>query len=161
MSIESNAEVRLSVPARTKLPRALSGTELLVMRAVADVLVPTTTRDPGATEAPGFDGFLEVALNARVDAFDAITEALSRLDATDSATLRQQLESMWTAEPGTFQALSAVVVESWLLAPEVRERIGYHGQRRELAPVDQGTNEVTDGILDPVLERDPIYRPTP
>ena len=161
MSTETADEVRLSVPAKTTLPRSLSEAELLAARAIADVLVPATAQDPGATDTPGFDGFLEIALNARIDAFEAITGALASIDTSEPATLRRQLEAMWGADPETFQALSAVVVESWLLAPEVRERIGYYGQRRELAPVDQGTNEVTEGILDPVLERDPIYRPTP
>jgi len=36
--------------------------------------------------------------------------------------------------------------------------IGYPGQQRDPAPVDEAANEI-DGLIDPVIERGPIYVP--
>jgi len=41
----------------------------------------------------------------------------------------------------------------------VRARIGYPGQRRDPARFEEAVDQLSDGILDPVIARGPIYTP--
>jgi hypothetical protein len=52
-------------------------------------------------------------------------------------------------------------VAAYLMIPEVRTAIGYPGQRRHHPQFDEAANQITDGILDPVVERGPVYTPVP
>lgn len=153
------AELRLSTP-RRPAPRQLDAAELATIKAVADVLVPRAGGAPAATEDPDFETFLPRALSARADAFDTITDALGHLGSVDSdlaARLRVLSESDFT----TFQALSAVIAGAWLMCPATQERIGYPGQRAVLFQIAQGSDEISEGILEPVLDRGEFFRPTP
>jgi hypothetical protein len=69
------------------------------------------------------------------------------------------LRALHADQPRQFQALSAVVAGAWLLVPAVRARIGYPGQRRDPARLEEAADQISDGILDPVLARGPIYTP--
>ncbi len=69
----------------------------------------------------------------------------------------QALRGLHAEEPGQFQALSAVVAGAWLLTPTVRARIGYPGQRRDPARLEEAVDQISDGILAPVIARGPIY----
>ncbi len=71
----------------------------------------------------------------------------------------QKLRALHAEQPEQFQALSAVVAGAWLLIPAVRARIGYPGQRRDPARLEEAADQISDGILDPVLDRGRIYTP--
>ena len=150
----------LSVPAAFVLPRSLRSEELLTLRAVADILVPACGESPCATSEHGFDSALVTAVTARADAFAGITAILARWEGVDGAELERRLRVLHDQEPETFQALSAVVAGAWLILPAVRERIGYPGQHRNPAPLDQAVDELSNGLLDSVIERGSIYRTT-
>jgi len=66
-----------------------------------------------------------------------------------------------STQPRQFQALSAVVAGAWLLVPAVRARIGYPGQRRDPARLEEAADQISDGILDPVIARGAIYTAWP
>lgn len=151
----------LSVPAAFVLPRPLRDSEIQTLRAVADILVPASGDRPGATAEPGFDSALITAATARADAFAAITALLAQWESSDGAQLERQLRVLHDQDPLTFQALSAVIAGAWLILPSVRERIGYPGQHRNPAPIDQAVDELSNGILDAVMERGSIYRRVP
>lgn len=155
----TSAEFRLSTP-RWPAPRALDATELATVHAIADVLIPRAGDEPAATEDPEFDDWLARALAARADAFESVVKVLASL-AHGGSRLHDRLRGLEKEDFASFQALSAVVAGAWLMSPNTRERIGYPGQRAVSFPVDRGANEVSDGILDPVLERGEFFRPTP
>jgi hypothetical protein len=148
---------RLSVPPKFAAPQQLTAAEISTLRAIADVLIPASGDDPAATAEPDFDSWLIRAVNARADAFDAIITVLARLDGADA--IDQALRALHAEQPGQFQALSAAVAGAWLLAPAVRARIGYPGQRRDPARLEEAADQISDGILDPVIARGPIYTP--
>jgi hypothetical protein len=150
---------RLSVPPKFAAPRPLTASEIATLRAIADVLVPATGDNPAATAEPDFDTWLMRAVNARADAFGAITSILAQLDGAAPAAIDRVLRGLNEEQPGQFQALSAVVVGAWLLVPTVRARIGYPGQRRDPARLEEAADQISDGILDPVIARGPIYTP--
>ncbi|MBJ8344326.1 hypothetical protein [Antrihabitans sp. YC2-6] len=152
---------RLSVPEPFRIPRPLTAAEVDTLHAIADVLVPAAGDDPAATSDPDFDAALKTALNARSDAFDAITAVLEELHGSDAAKVEQSLRTMHAERSEVFQALSAVVAGAWLLSPQVTKRIGYPGQGRFPAAFDDAANELSSGILDPVLERGSVFTPAP
>jgi len=153
----AGAPLRLSVPPRFTAPRPLTDTEIRTLRAIADVLIPASADNPAATSEPGFDGWLRRAADARADAFDVITAFLGQLDGAGPEAVDQALRALHADQPKRFQALSAVVAGAWLLIPEVRARIGYPGQRRDPARLEEAADQISDGILDPVIDRGPIY----
>lgn len=158
---QAQSAERLSVPRKFAAPRPLREEELRTLRAVADALIPAAGGNPPATGEPDYDEYLRRAVDARADAFGAITEVLAAFAVEDPPGIDRKLRSLHAEEPDTFQALSAVVAGAWLLIPQVRERIGYPGQRRDPARLEEAADQLSDGILDPVMERGPIYRPTP
>lgn len=151
------APTRLSVPPKFAAPRPLTSSEVSTLRAIADVLIPAAGDNPAATQEPDLDAGLRCAVDARADAFDAITAVLAQLDGASADAIDQALRSLHAEQATTFQALSAVVAGAWLLTPTVRARIGYPGQRRDPAGLEEAVDQISDGILDPVLARGFIY----
>lgn len=158
--MNDNAE-NLSTPAPLKAPRALTDVELATAYAVADALIPATASAPSAAAEPEFGVTLTTALDARADAFDAITAWLADVNGVESSELFDRLRDLHDSEPDLFQALSAVLAGAWLLTPTVRARIGYDGQRRRPASLTEAVDQLEDGILDDVMARGACYVPTP
>jgi hypothetical protein len=146
--------LRLSVPdSPRRPPRPVSDEELRGLLAIADVLIPGTSDMPAASAAPKIDDWLGVALAARRDVFDEVLMLATSLGRLPSAMLSDELRRLSDAEPERFEPLSAVIAGAYLMVPEVRRAIGYPGQVRRFPPFDQAAEEITSGILDPVIER--------
>lgn len=151
MNIKTAGNV--SVPPATRAPRGLSEQERTTLSRVADTLIPARDGASAASAEPGFWDGLALALHARADAFDAIVDALRAVASTGSEELWTRLRSLDTEEPATFQALSTVIAGAWLLTPGTRDRIDYHGQQSDRAGLDEAVDEISSGVLDPVIER--------
>jgi hypothetical protein len=158
-SSAAGAGPRLSVPPKFAAPRPLTDAEITTLRAIADVLIPAAGDNPAATSEPEFDRWLRRAVDARADAFDAIVAEVARLDGADPGEVDAALRRLAEEQPADFQALSAVIAGAWLMVPEVRARIGYPGQRRDPARLEEAVDQISDGILEPVLARGPVYTP--
>ncbi|MCV7226962.1 hypothetical protein [Mycolicibacterium komossense] len=149
---------RLSVPPRnTRPPRALAGTELAALLRVADCLIPASGANPKASDAEQYTSYLQLALAARADVFDAIVDGATSLADTPEDGLWDALKKMSAEDAITFDPLSAVVAGAYFMTPQVMKLIGYPGQHRDPAPVELAADEIGSGILDPVLERGFIY----
>ncbi len=148
-------ETPLSVPARRRAPRPLTPAEATALDRVADVLIPASGAVPAATAEPGFHAWLARALDARADAFAAVTDLLAEVAEVPEPELFDHLRRLSAQRPEAFQALSTVVAGAWLLTAGVRERIGYRGKRSDKAGLEEAADELSSGILDPVLARDP------
>ena len=147
----------LSLPPPFALPRPPAPGEVQALKAIADVLIPASGDDPAATAEPGFEEALVTALAARADAFEQIMSFLHRIQGKNSSDVADSLRALHRDNEPVFQPVSAVVTGAWLLLPTVRERIGYPGQHRNPAPFDQAAQELSTGILEPVIERGAIY----
>jgi hypothetical protein len=143
----------VSIPIANKAPRALAEAERASLGRVADTLIPARDKAPAASAEPGFWEALSLALDARSDAFDDIVDALQALAPTESVDLWSRLQSLDGERPSTFQALSTVITGAWLLTCGTRDRIGYHGQQPDKAGLEEAVDEISSGVLDPVLER--------
>lgn len=157
----SLGSARLSVPPAFATPRPLTDDEMQTLHAVADVLVPAAGENPAATEETGFDSALRRAADARADVFNHITSLLAQLKDLERQSLELELRRLYAEEPDVFQPLSAIVAEAWLLVPAVRARIGYPGQHHDPPDIDQVVDELSEGILQPVIDRGSIYTPAP
>lgn len=160
-STSSQQPRRLSVPPKFRAPRPVSDTELATLRAVADVLIPATGTHPAATEAPEYDSWLHRAVDARADSFDLLAGTLAALQGLPPAALDTAVRRMHAEEPTAFTVLSAVVAGAWLMVPEVKAAVGYPGQKRDVPRLEEAADQISDGILDPVLERGHFYTPAP
>jgi hypothetical protein len=151
----------LSTPAPLKTPRALTKQESATACAVADALIPATATAPSAATEREFTTTLATALDARADAFDAITAWLAGAAGLEGPEMFDRLRELHDSDSETFQALSAVIAGAWLLTPTVRARIGYRGQRRNPPSLTEAADQLDDGILDPVMDRGAFFIPTP
>jgi hypothetical protein len=148
----------LSVPApRLHLPQPLEDQQRRTAANLADALC-CSTEHPVArpSECPEFQRMLDVALATRVDMFDAVIDVLNEAANVEDAWA--WLRALQRERPAVFRPLSSVLAGAYLMIPEIRKQVNYPGQGRNPAPFDQAANELSDGILDPVLERGPIYR---
>jgi hypothetical protein len=128
------------------------------LAALADQLIPAADGMPSASEAGVAGEWLDAILVAEPAFGGALTAALASVDADDPAAA---LERIRTTDPGGWGTLTTVVAGAYFLNPEIAAKVGYPGRRR--LPIDHsGTPDwEQDGLLDSVVSRGPIYRPTP
>jgi hypothetical protein len=154
----SSSSQRLSVPPRhTKPPRPLTDDEQATLLRIADTLIPAAGPNPKASDATEFVPYLHLALAARADVFDAVLNAVNKFADVAEADLHDALKALWANEKLTFDPLTSVIAGAYFMTPQVKELIGYPGQHRDPAGLEDAANELETGILDPVLERGPIY----
>jgi hypothetical protein len=67
--------------------------------------------------------------------------------------------SLARTDPAAFGVLTEVVTAAYFMNPAVRQAVGYTGQGP--TPLDPRVDYMEDGLLDSVIKRGPIYRPTP
>ncbi len=154
----SNETVRLSVPVReSTTPRKLSSDEVQALISVADVLCAGDGSLPLPSALPTYRKALATALVARIDAFWSVVNTLSALPSGDGASLADHLRNMHSDRPEAFQPLSAIAAGAYLLTPEVSAAIGYEGQIRNYPGLEDAVDDLSDGILEPVIERGERY----
>ena len=161
MSAEERGPIRLSVPVAPSIDPPLTESERATLRNVADALIPATDVDPLPSSLPEFDSWLDRAVSARAEHAAQLRARVAALADVSPTELWPTLRQLDAEDPSSFQILSAVVAGAYLMHPTVMEIIGYPGQRRNPAPFDRAAEELSTGILDPVIERGPIYVPTP
>jgi len=123
---------------------------------LADVLIPAGDGFPSASQAGVASAGLDQVLSFRPD----LADALKRL----SAAARGRSPAEFVAElqrndPAGFTLLAEFVPGAYFLNSDVREKLGYAGQGAR--PIDPRPDYLNDGLLQSVIDRGPIYRPTP
>lgn len=150
---------RLSVPApRTQLPWALPDGDRDVLTRLADVLCGPHAEVPPPSSLDAFPGFLEIALATRSDCYELLLTLAQ--EAADDPSERW-LRALADDRPDDFQKLSTVLAGAYLMVPEIKQAVGYPGQRREIPGLEEAVDQIGDGILDPVLERGHFFVATP
>jgi hypothetical protein len=71
------------------------------------------------------------------------------------------LARLQESDSGGWQVLTTCVAAGYYMDPAVRRRLGYAGQEGVLITADDFYGWAATGLLDPVLERGPVHRPTP
>jgi hypothetical protein len=134
----------------------LSQADRKVLAGLADILIPAGVGMPSASEAGVAQQGLDAVLMARPDLLDPLKELLGRVQLQPPAAAVDWLRS---AEPIRFGLLGEIVAGAYFMNPHVRTQIGYHGQSPQ--PIPAQADYLADGLLESVLRRGPIYRPTP
>ena len=74
---------------------------------------------------------------------------------------RAAADLLFAEHPALFQSLGLIASGAYYMHPEVRALIGYPGQESLTYDTAAEPPYVTNGALDEVLARGPVYRPTP
>lgn len=140
--------------ARPELDDALRGR----LAEFADLLIAGGAGLPRASDADVQGKWIDRAMAARPDLAEIVHAVLAipGEPASVLAGLREQ-------DHATFHQFASTVAGAYLMNPRVRRRLGLPGGAPKPKPAypDEAEYYLSDGILDPVIERGPIYRPTP
>jgi hypothetical protein len=125
------------------------------LASIADALIPAGSGMPSASEAGVSGRYLDEVLAARPDLAAPLEAALASVDGADDpvAALRADL--------GHWMVVTAVVPAAYFLNPAMRAAIGYPGLEARPIDPDAEPDYLADGLLDSVISRGPVYRPTP
>lgn len=124
---------------------------------IADGLIPATDEMPAPSSIDIGGRQLDVVLASRPDLADDLRRALEPHGGDPLALLAR----LATDDPPAHDALVTAVIAGYYLHPAVQRRLGYPGQIGEEVRVDTYPEYAHEGQLERVLERGPIYRPTP
>jgi hypothetical protein len=126
------------------------------LAALADVLIPSGEGCLSASQAGVADAGLDQALSFRPDLGNGLKRALTL---AGSHPPEQAIAELERNDPASLGLLAELVAGAYFLNPEVRARLGYQGQGPR--PIDPRPDYLADGLLQGVIDRGPIYRPTP
>jgi hypothetical protein len=123
------------------------------LAGLADVLIPAAEGMPSASEAGATGALLDEVLRVRGDLEEplaALTAAAANKDP------RAEVDRLKADEPEFFEALTTAIAGGYFMSDDVRERLGYPGQQALELEDDHDP-----ALLQPVIDRGAIYRPTP
>ncbi len=123
---------------------------------LADLLIPAAEGMPSATQAGADGAALDRVAELRHDKRAAFFRGLDRAAGQDPAAA---LETLNHDDPEAMGAIGLFASAAYYLQPEVRALVGYPGQ--ENRPVEPDAEPDHADLLQAVIDRGPIYRPTP
>ncbi|MGB3899668.1 MAG: hypothetical protein WA973_14060 [Mesorhizobium sp.] len=127
--------------------------------AIADVLIPNAEGMPSASEMNVQGEMLDHILGLRPDLRENFLRGLTKAAGRDATEAANDLNRTDTA---ALSAIGLVASAGYYMTPRVRELIGYPGQQsRPEADPDAIPPYVSNGMLQQVIDRGPIYRATP
>jgi len=134
----------------------LTSAERQVLAALADLLIPAGNGFPSASEAGVANEGLDQLLAVRPDLLNPLKGLLLRAQDRGPAEFIAELQRNDSA---AFGVLAELVPGAYFLNPDVRTKLKYDGQSAR--PIDPREDYLEDGLLQSVIDRGPIYRPTP
>ena len=130
--------------------------ERATLADLADVLIPAGEGFPSASAAGVAGEGLDQLLAVRPDLVAGLKKILQEAQGRSPAAVVKELQ---TRDPAGFGVLTEVVPGAYFMNTQVRAALGYSGQSPR--PIDPRPDYLDDGLLQSVLARGPIYRPTP
>lgn len=128
------------------------------LAALADELVPAALGMPSATEVDVHIEGINHVLAARPDLAEPLARLLDQVSGEEPAAALERLNE---EDPEAIGVLGTAVTGAYYIDPRVRDLIGYHGQPNKPPQPGESDEYLAGGILDPVRERGPVFRPTP
>jgi hypothetical protein len=127
-------------------------------KGIADVLIPHAEGMPAASEVGVHAQMLDHILGLRPDLRDNFVRGLT---AAAGKPARDAANLLNATDAAALTAIGLVASAGYYMSPVVREKIGYPGQQsRPEADPDATPEYVANGMLQQVIDRGPIYRPT-
>lgn len=127
-----------------------------LLAQLADELIPARGEHPSASAANVGGEWLDAVLAARPDLCEGLENLLQR---AAGRSVEEFVVHLRSSDPAAFGVLTEVVTGAYFMNPVVRKAIGYFGQTAHT--IDPHPDYLDDGLLDSVISRGPIYRPTP
>lgn len=124
-----------------------------IFAGLADWMIPASDGMPSASQAGVAGDWLDEVLTARPDLAEPLLALVERVGGADPATAIADLQAN---DPDGFGLLAEVVPNAYFMNPTVRELVGYPGQVG--LEVDLAWPPDWLDLLEPVIERGPIYR---
>ena len=126
---------------------------------VADYLIPHAEGMPSAREVDVHGAILDRVLALRNDLQEPFLRGLRTCAGRSPAEAANALNR---EDPAALGAIGLAASAGYYMSPRVRELIGYPGQesRPERDP-DATPPYIANGMLQQVIDRGPIYKPTP
>ena len=131
-------------------------TERTVLAGLADVLIPAGEGFPSASEAGVATVGLDRVMASRPDLAVGLKKLLTSARTRPPAEVIAELQRN---DPTSFGLLAELVPGAYFLNEQVRAKLGYRGQGPR--PMDPHPDYLDDGLLQSVIDRGPVYRPTP
>lgn len=127
-------------------------------RAIADVLIPAAEGMPAASAVGVHEATFDRIVALRPD----LTERLLRgLRAAAGHPAEEATRRLNAEDPDALAAIGLAASAAYYMQPQVRELIGYPGQESRPGNPDEIPEYVGNGMLQQVIDRGPIFRPTP
>ena len=130
--------------------------ERATLAALADVLVPSGEGFPSASAAGVAGEGLDRVLSFRPDLAPGLKKLLAAAQNRPATDFTVELK---TKDPAAFGLLAELVPAAYFLNADVCAKLGYNGQSPR--PIGPPADGLDDGLLQSVIDRGPIYRPTP
>ena len=130
--------------------------ERALLAGLADVLIPAADGMPSASQGDVSGRWLDAVLAARPDFADSLSAVLAKARHCDPQDV---IAKFRVHDPAAFDVLAEIVPAAYFMNPDVRQAIGYAGQGPQ--PIDPHPDYREDGLLESVIRRGPVYRPTP
>src|SRR5262245_57462809 len=129
--------------------------ERKLLAALADVLIPAAEGRLSASQADVGGGGLDQVLATCPETGAALRDLLVLARGTEPVAA---VALLCEKHPVVFGVLAEFAAGAYFLNPVVRNAIGYAGQTAR--PIDPEPDYLENGLLDSVIQRGPIYRPT-
>jgi len=127
-----------------------------VLAGLADVLISAGDGMPSASAGAVAEAGLNQVLAAVPSLGASLADVLARARGREPAEV---IASLARTDLAAYAILTEVVTAAYFMNPDVRKAVGYTGQGP--APLDPRVDYMEDGLLESVVKRGPIYRPTP
>lgn len=138
---------------------AVSDETRRIFAGIADVLIPDAEGMPAASAVDVQGDMLDHILGLRPDLRDNFMRGIEAARGRDAEEAAQALNE---SDPAALTAIGLVASAGYYMMPKVRDLIGYPGQEsRPEADPDATPDYVANGMLQQVIDRGPIFKPTP
>ncbi len=127
-----------------------------MLAALADVLIPAGDGMPSASAAAVAEHGLNQVLAAVPSLAAGLADVLAKAKGREPDEF---IASLARTDRAAYGVLTEVVTAAYFMNPDVRKAIGYTGQGP--SSLDPRVDYMEDGLLESVVKRGPIYRPTP
>ncbi len=131
------------------------------LETIGDHLIPEAHDMPAASAMGVGSGQLDIVLRSRPDLAPILEQALGEVDLSDVGALVTRLRE---DDPVAYDAVTLVIVAGYYMHPEIHDRIGYPGQVAKDVQRMSEREIYLEGLMElaqKVVDRGPIYRPTP
>ncbi len=125
--------------------------------AIADVLIPEAEGMPSATQVGVHEDLLDRILGLRPDLREDFIRGIKSVVGEKPHAAAERLNK---EDPAALGTIGLIASAGYYITPQVRELIGYPGQENRPADPDEDPEYVTNGMLQVVIDRGPIYVPT-